>query len=228
MGVGPFARWKQRDAARRCATRLRWALARRARRARCCCRSLLGQLDAAGRASACCSRSWIVAATVAMSSQRLRSAPQRGCAQARAQPRAWYGMLLAHLGVAVFIVGVTLVQGLRDRAGRAHGAGRHGRRRRLHVPLRRRRAKCAGPNYARGARRRRASRATARPVAHAASRRSASTTRQRHADDRGGDRHAASRAISTSRSASRSATAARGACASTSSRSSTGSGAAAC
>src|SRR3990170_3345975 len=29
----------------------------------------------------------------------------------RAQPRAYYGMLLAHCGVAVFIAGVTLVKG---------------------------------------------------------------------------------------------------------------------
>jgi cytochrome c-type biogenesis protein CcmF len=29
----------------------------------------------------------------------------------RAQPLSWYGMLLAHVGVAVFILGVTLVRG---------------------------------------------------------------------------------------------------------------------
>ena len=44
--------------------------------------------------------------------QRLRSAPQRGFAdKLRANAAAWYGMLLAHLGVAVFIAGVTLVKG---------------------------------------------------------------------------------------------------------------------
>jgi cytochrome c-type biogenesis protein CcmF len=44
--------------------------------------------------------------------QRLRSAPQRGFVdKLRANAAAWYGMLLAHLGVAVFIAGVTLVKG---------------------------------------------------------------------------------------------------------------------
>ncbi len=44
--------------------------------------------------------------------QRLRGAPQRGFVdKLRANAAAWYGMLLAHLGVAVFIVGVTLVKG---------------------------------------------------------------------------------------------------------------------
>ena len=111
MGVGPIARWKQRARCPTCATRLRWALgvalvagAAAAVRAR-----------AAGRRSsrsACCSPLWVVAATVAAAraapAQRAAARPRR---KLRAQPRAWYGMLLAHLGVAVFIVGVTLVKG---------------------------------------------------------------------------------------------------------------------
>jgi cytochrome c-type biogenesis protein CcmF len=44
--------------------------------------------------------------------QRIAGAPQWTlAAKLRANPAAWYGMLLAHLGVAVFIVGVTLVKG---------------------------------------------------------------------------------------------------------------------
>jgi cytochrome c-type biogenesis protein CcmF len=55
---------------------------------------------------------WIVCTTVAAVRHRLRHAPQRGLrAKLAANPAAWYGMLLAHLGVAVFIVGVTLVKG---------------------------------------------------------------------------------------------------------------------
>ena len=55
---------------------------------------------------------WIVATTIAAVMHRLRNAPQRGLgARLAANPAAWYGMLLAHLGVAVFIVGVTLVKG---------------------------------------------------------------------------------------------------------------------
>ncbi len=54
---------------------------------------------------------WIVATTVAMIVQRLRGAPQQGLrAKLAANSAAWYGMLVAHLGIAVFIVGVTLVR----------------------------------------------------------------------------------------------------------------------
>jgi cytochrome c-type biogenesis protein CcmF len=54
---------------------------------------------------------WIVTSTVAMIVQRLRGAPQQGLvAKLAANSAAWYGMLVAHLGIAVFIVGVTLVR----------------------------------------------------------------------------------------------------------------------
>ena len=55
---------------------------------------------------------WVVGATVTALLQRLRSAPQRSLIdKLRANAPAWYGMLVAHLGIAVFIVGVTLVRG---------------------------------------------------------------------------------------------------------------------
>jgi cytochrome c-type biogenesis protein CcmF len=55
---------------------------------------------------------WVVATTVVVIAQRLRRAPQRGLwAKLSANSAAWYGMLVAHLGIAVFIVGVTLVKG---------------------------------------------------------------------------------------------------------------------
>jgi len=54
---------------------------------------------------------WLAATTVAALVQRLRSAPQRSLVdKLRANSPAWYGMLLAHLGVAAFIAGVTLVK----------------------------------------------------------------------------------------------------------------------
>jgi cytochrome c-type biogenesis protein CcmF len=46
---------------------------------------------------------WVVAATVAQVALRRRSL--------RTQPLAWWGMSVAHLGVAIFIFGVTLVKG---------------------------------------------------------------------------------------------------------------------
>jgi cytochrome c-type biogenesis protein CcmF len=47
-----------------------------------------------------------------MAVRRIRNAPQAGLvARLRANSASWYGMMLAHLGIAVFIVGVTLVKG---------------------------------------------------------------------------------------------------------------------
>ena len=55
---------------------------------------------------------WVVAATVAQLVQRLRNAPQPTLrARIAAQSLSWYGMTLAHIGVAVFIFGVTIVKG---------------------------------------------------------------------------------------------------------------------
>jgi cytochrome c-type biogenesis protein CcmF len=41
---------------------------------------------------------------------RLKQTPGSGIAKWRAQSRSYYGMLLAHVGVAVFVVGVTMVK----------------------------------------------------------------------------------------------------------------------
>jgi cytochrome c-type biogenesis protein CcmF len=55
---------------------------------------------------------WVVGATLTVLAQRLRASPQRTLgAKLAANSAAWYGMLLAHLGIAVFIIGVTLVKG---------------------------------------------------------------------------------------------------------------------
>jgi len=109
MGVGPVAAWRQARVPELW-TRLQWAVY-----VALATGALLpfafGQwkpLVALGLLLA----AWIAAATVCAIVQRLRSAPQRGVAEKlRANAAAWYGMLLAHLGVAVFIAGVTLVKG---------------------------------------------------------------------------------------------------------------------
>jgi cytochrome c-type biogenesis protein CcmF len=55
---------------------------------------------------------WVLFAAAVQVTQRFRLAPQRGLgAKMRAQPLSWYGMTVAHAGVAVFILGVTLVRG---------------------------------------------------------------------------------------------------------------------
>jgi cytochrome c-type biogenesis protein CcmF len=54
---------------------------------------------------------WVIAAGVAQVAQRLRAAPQPGWGgRIRAQPLSWWGMHLAHLGIAVFIIGVAMVR----------------------------------------------------------------------------------------------------------------------
>ena len=53
---------------------------------------------------------WVAAGTLVNLVERLRAHPAPGLVQRlAAQPGSYYGMLLAHLGVAVFIVGVTVV-----------------------------------------------------------------------------------------------------------------------
>jgi cytochrome c-type biogenesis protein CcmF len=109
MGVGPIAAWRQARAPDLW-TQLQWALYV-ALAAAALLPFALGQwkpLVALGLLLS----AWIVAAMVTAFLQRLRNSPQRGLAdKLRANSAAWYGMLLAHLGVAVFIAGVTIVKG---------------------------------------------------------------------------------------------------------------------
>jgi len=110
MGVGPLARWKKADLPE-LATRLRWALG-------------AGLVVAAiapfamGRFSFMVAlgillAAWIVGAAFASLADRVKhTGGGAGIAnRLRGTPRSYYGMLLAHVGVAVFVVGVTLVKG---------------------------------------------------------------------------------------------------------------------
>jgi cytochrome c-type biogenesis protein CcmF len=55
---------------------------------------------------------WVVAASVAQVAHRLRNSAQPTLgARVRAQTLSWWGMTVAHFGIAVFILGVTLVKG---------------------------------------------------------------------------------------------------------------------
>jgi len=110
MGIGPLARWKKANLPD-IATRLRWAFAA----------SLAAALVlplAMGRWSALVAFGLLLAAWVAASGavqlyEKITNAANGASAWARLRntPRATYGMLLAHFGVAVFVVGVTLVKG---------------------------------------------------------------------------------------------------------------------
>jgi cytochrome c-type biogenesis protein CcmF len=109
LGVGPIAAWRQARVPDLW-TKLRWAVYVSLATA-ALVPFAMGQwkpLVALGLLMA----AWIAAATFTALLQRLRSAPQRGIVdKLRANAPAWYGMLLAHFGVAVFVAGVTLVKG---------------------------------------------------------------------------------------------------------------------
>jgi len=108
MGIGPLARWKSAQLPDLW-TRLRWALGVSLVTA-----ALLPL--AAGSWKPLVSfglllAAWIVAATAVGVRERIRHLRGGLAARLAAQPRGYWGMTLAHLGVAVFIAGVTLVKG---------------------------------------------------------------------------------------------------------------------
>jgi len=113
VGIGPFARWKQASVPE--LLRLtRWALAVAAVVAIALPFAYgswtplvgLGLLLAV----------WIVATAVLNFVQRVQHtrAGRSFAATALAQPRHFWGMHLAHIGVAIFVVGVTMVGGFQD------------------------------------------------------------------------------------------------------------------
>jgi cytochrome c-type biogenesis protein CcmF len=110
MGVGPIARWKNASVPE-LALRLRWALAV----------SVITALlvpFAMGRWSALVGfgvwlAAWVSVTTGANLFDRMKR-PETGAslgARMRSAPRSYYGMLLAHVGMAVLVLGVTLVKG---------------------------------------------------------------------------------------------------------------------
>jgi cytochrome c-type biogenesis protein CcmF len=112
MGIGPMARWKQASLPE-IAARLKWAFVVALVTA-VLLPFTLGKwtpMIAFGLLLAL----WVAASTFVNLKQRvvqLRSTSGRGAvSQLSAIPRGYYGMLLAHFGIAVFIVGVTLVKG---------------------------------------------------------------------------------------------------------------------
>jgi cytochrome c-type biogenesis protein CcmF len=113
MGIGPFARWKEASLPE-LAVRLRWALG-------VSVASALVVPAVMGKWSPLVSFGLLLAfwiAATAILNLRARVGTAEGATDARsvvsrlrAQPRSYYGMIVAHCGVAVFIVGVTLVKG---------------------------------------------------------------------------------------------------------------------
>ena len=128
MGIGPIARWKEARVPD-LATRLKWALGVSFATA-LILPFLLGKwtpMVSFGLLLAL----WIVAASLVNLKVRIRNARGSLLERLAGQPRAYYGMLLAHVGVAVFIAGVTLVKGyeterdVRMEVGDTVTVGRH-------------------------------------------------------------------------------------------------------
>ncbi len=110
IGIGPFARWKQASLPE-IAVRLRWAFGAAAVSA-LILPFVMGDwrpLVALGILLA----AWIIASVIVNLWHRLKYASGEGSLWRRLarQPANYYGMHLAHLGIAVFVIGVTLVQG---------------------------------------------------------------------------------------------------------------------
>jgi cytochrome c-type biogenesis protein CcmF len=109
MAVGPVASWKRAELPGLW-TRLRWALGV-ALAAGIVIPFAMGRFSFMV-ALGLCLAIWVVGATVVQLRVRLAAATQPTVfAKLRAQPAHWWGMTIAHLGVAAFIVGVTLVKG---------------------------------------------------------------------------------------------------------------------
>jgi cytochrome c-type biogenesis protein CcmF len=109
MGIGPLAQWKKATLPA-LALRLRWAFAVSAATA-LTLPFLIGQwtpLVSLGLLLA----AWIVTTTVVNIRERVSHLVGNSLVSCLAAlPRAYWGMVLAHCGVAIFIVGVTMVKG---------------------------------------------------------------------------------------------------------------------
>ncbi|HQR75966.1 MAG TPA: heme lyase CcmF/NrfE family subunit [Burkholderiaceae bacterium] len=108
MGVGPLARWKKAEIPD-LARRLRWALG-------VSFATALIVPFIAGRWTPMISFGlflafWVIASAAVGIRERVRHIRGGLGARLAAQGRAYWGMQLAHLGIAVFILGVTLVKG---------------------------------------------------------------------------------------------------------------------
>ena len=108
MGIGPFARWKEQSLPE-LAKRLKWAFGV-ALVSALLMPLIIGKwtpLISFGLLLAF----WVIAAGVYGVWSRLAQTPGAMMARIAKQTPSWWGMQLAHFGVAIFIIGVTLVKG---------------------------------------------------------------------------------------------------------------------
>ncbi|MBI5751160.1 MAG: heme lyase CcmF/NrfE family subunit [Hydrogenophilales bacterium] len=108
MGIGPFARWKEQSLPE-LAQRLKWAFGV-ALISALLMPLIIGKwtpLISVGLLLAF----WVIATGVYAVWNRLAQTPGAMLSRIAKQTPSWWGMQLAHLGVAIFIIGVTLVKG---------------------------------------------------------------------------------------------------------------------
>lgn len=108
MGVGSFARWKQAPLPE-LASRLRWALA-------VSVLTTVGLLLVLGQWTAMKGMGlflafWVIATTLNLLYQRFFASGKTWQAQLKTASRSWWGMVIAHLGIGIFVLGVTIVKG---------------------------------------------------------------------------------------------------------------------
>lgn len=109
MGVGPLARWKQ-STLPDLATRLRWAFAVSVASA-ILVPSILGKITPMLFVGVLMAF-WVLSSVVTVFIERLAQEGAMGLtAKLKRIAPAFYGMLIAHLGLALFVIGVTLVKG---------------------------------------------------------------------------------------------------------------------
>lgn len=147
MGVGPVARWKQAQAPD-LGRRLRIAFAVSVATAVLLPLTMPGpiRLGSPLVMLGLWLAAWSVASAAAYAWQRLTDGDGHWLRRLGRQPRSWYGMLLAHAGIGIFIAGATLANGyevkqeLRLEPGAAQEAGGY---RFVFAGL----APATGPNY---------------------------------------------------------------------------------
>ena len=108
MGVGPLARWKDADP-KALACELAWCLVA-AIVAGAAIPLLMGEFGH-WVFLGCTSAMFVFFAVIQTFRHQIRNQPGNVFARLMRQPRAFWGMQLAHIGVAVFIIGVALVKG---------------------------------------------------------------------------------------------------------------------
>ena len=108
MGVGPMTRWRKAEVMD-LGKRLRWAFGVSLASALIAPFALGHWTPMVGFGLLLAV--WIASTAVVNLVTRVREHPASAAAALAAQPGSYYGMLLAHFGVSVFIVGVTMVSG---------------------------------------------------------------------------------------------------------------------